>query len=305
MNTPATQIKTPVAQFRDFLEKGKAQIAAALPCHITPDRMIRLALTEFSKNPALQRCTQTSVFGAIIQASQLGLEIGVMGQAYLVPYKENCTMIPGYKGLTALARRTGDVSSIETNIVYENDGFDLILGIDTTLIHKPYLDGDRGRMKLVYGVAKFKSGGHHFEWMSISDVDKIRNRSKARDNGPWVTDYEQMVRKTIIRRMMNYLPMSIELSAALQLSDAADRGNLARLDADFVVIEEEEEESESIKVLPNYSDAEFEKNFPKWMELIKSGKKTANQIIATVETVANMSPAQRDTLESVNQLTDK
>jgi len=245
MNAPqTTKQKPPVVQFREFLEKGKTQIAAALPAHLTPDRMIRLALTEFSKNPALQRCNQMSVFGAIIQASQLGLEVGVLGQAYLVPYKDTCTLIPGYKGLIALARRSGEVTSIETNIVYEKDEFTLVLGIDSVFTHKPYLDGDRGNPRLVYGVAKFKDGGHHFEWMSISDVNKIRSRSKASSSGPWVTDYEQMVRKTLIRRMMNYLPMSIELSAAIQLSDAADEGKIASIDADFVVVEKDAEEQE-------------------------------------------------------------
>lgn len=236
-----TKQHNPVTQFREFLEKGKAQIAMALPAHLTPDRMIRLACTEFSRNPALQRCNQTSVFGAIIQASQLGLEIGVLGQAYLVPYKDQCQLIPGYKGLIALARRSGDVSSIETHIVYENDQFDLELGLDSKIIHKPCLDGDRGKIKLVYGVAKFRDGGHHLEWMSIEDVHKIRARSKASSSGPWVTDYTQMVRKSLIRRMMNYLPMSIELSNALQISDAADEGKKAVIDGDFVHIVEQDE----------------------------------------------------------------
>ncbi len=240
--------KNPVTAFRGFLEKQKTQLAAALPKHVSPDRMIRLATTEFAKNQLLQKCTPVSIFGAIIQSSQLGLEIGVLGQAYLVPYKNNKTnsyeaqFIPGYKGLIALARRSGEVTSIETHIVYENDEFELNLGIDSQVKHVPYLDGERGASRLVYGVAKFKDGGYHFEWMSIADVNKIRARSKARDNGPWVTDYEQMVRKTLIRRMSNYLPMSIELQNAIQISDAADEGKRASLDGDFVIVDEGEEE---------------------------------------------------------------
>lgn len=235
----------PVAQFRDFLEKQKHQIAAALPRHVSPDRMIRLACTEFSKNPLLQKCTPVSVFGSIIQASQLGLEIGVLGQAYLVPYRNNkaggiyeAQMIPGYKGLISLARRSGEVSSIETHIVYAKDEFDLTLGIDSSVKHVPFLEGDRGAPRLVYGVAKFKDGGYHFEWMPLTEVDRIRARSKAANSGPWVTDYEQMVRKTLIRRMSNYLPMSIELSNAIQLSDAADAGHKATLEGDFVVVDD-------------------------------------------------------------------
>lgn len=240
-NKPAN----PVAQFRDFLEKQRHQIAAALPKHVSPDRMIRLACTEFSKNPLLQKCTPVSVFGSIIQASQLGLEIGVLGQAYLVPYRNNkaggiyeAQMIPGYKGLIALARRSGEVTSIETHIVYARDEFDLVLGIESSVKHIPFLEGDRGAPRLVYGVAKFKDGGHHFEWMPLTEVDRIRSRGKASNNGPWVTDYEQMVRKTLIRRMANYLPMSIELANAIQIGDAADAGHKATIDGDFVTVEE-------------------------------------------------------------------
>ncbi|PVX77207.1 recombinase RecT [Paraburkholderia unamae] len=239
--------QNPVVAFRNFLEKQKAQLAAALPKHMSPDRMIRLACTEFAKNPTLQKCDAISVFGSIIQASQLGLEIGVLGQAYLVPYRNNkkntmeAQFIPGYKGLIALARRSGEVTSIETNIVYEHDTFKLTLGVDSNLVHEPYLDGDRGKARLVYGVAKFKDGGHHLEWMSISDVEKVRARSKASGSGPWVTDYEQMVRKTLIRRMANYLPMSIELNNALQVDEAVDAGKHATIDGDFVVVREDDE----------------------------------------------------------------
>jgi hypothetical protein len=142
--------QNPVTVFRGFLEKQKPQLAAALPKHVSPDRMIRLACTEFAKNPLLQKCTPVSVFGAIIQASQLGLEIGVLGQAYLVPYRNTknntyeAQFIPGYKGLIGLARRSGEVTSIETNIVYANDRFDLKLGLETSVDHVPNLDGDRG-----------------------------------------------------------------------------------------------------------------------------------------------------------------
>lgn len=242
--------QNPVTAFRGFLEKQKPQLAAALPKHVSPDRMIRLACTEFAKNPLLQKCTPVSVFGAIIQASQLGLEIGVLGQAYLVPYRNTknntyeAQFIPGYKGLIGLARRSGEVTSIETNIVYANDRFDLKLGLETSVDHVPNLDGDRGTPRLVYGVAKFRDGGHHFEWMTMGDVNKIRARSKASSNGPWVTDYEQMVRKTLIRRMSNYLPMSIELQQAIQIGDAAEEGKRATLDGDFVVVQDDDQDDQ-------------------------------------------------------------
>lgn len=301
MNAPATQDQAanPVVSFRNFLEKNKGQIAAALPAHLTADRMIRLACTEFAKNKMLQDCTPVSVFGSIIQASQLGLEIGVLGQAYLVPYRNRkagntleCQLIPGYKGLIGLARRSGDVTSIETHIAYEKDEFELVLGMETTLKHVPYLDGNRGSPRLVYGIAKFRDGGHHFEWMSIAEVEKIKARSKASDNGPWVTDYDQMVRKTLVRRMANYLPMSIELANAIQLSDAADSGKRATLDGNFVVVDEDDGEDHSPKALPFIPESEFSKDLAKWRNMISSGKKTADEIIAMVQSRGQLSEEQ-------------
>ncbi len=266
MSNPSTSLRTvvtgkpdpsanPAVAFKNMLESRRGEIAAALPKHITADRVIRLALTEFTKNPGLRECTPQSIYAGIIQASQLGLEIGVLGQAYLVPYnnkvkgkngqadkwRKDAQFIPGYKGLISLARRSGEVTSIETHVVYEQDHFDLVLGITSKVEHKPFLDGNRGKPKLVYGVAHFKDGGYHFEWMSIGDVNKIRDRSKAKDNGPWVTDYDQMVRKTLVRRMANYLPMSIELSAAIQVDEAVTAGKSATIEGDFNVITNDDE----------------------------------------------------------------
>lgn len=258
----------PIAAFKNMLETRKGAIQAALPRHLTADRVIRLALTEFTKNPGLQECSAQSIYSGIIQASQLGLEIGVLGQAYLVPHnnrvkgkdgkpdtwRKDAQFIPGYKGLISLARRSGEVTSIETHIVYENDSFDLTLGIHSKVEHKPFLDGNRGNPKLVYGVAHFKDGAYHFEWMSIADVNKIRNRSKSKDNGPWVTDFEQMMRKTLVRRMANYLPMSIELSAALQVDEAVEAGRTAAIDGDFSVITGDDDTAAPLAIGGDASD---------------------------------------------------
>ncbi|MCA3067491.1 MAG: recombinase RecT [Rhodocyclaceae bacterium] len=247
----------PVNDFKQLLESRKLEIQNALPKHVTADRVIRLALTEFQKNAQLRECSLSSIYSGIIQASQLGLEIGVLGQGYLVPYnvkkkdksgretwRKEAQFIAGYKGLISLARRSGEVTSIESHIVYENDSFDLSLGIDTKIEHKPFLKGDRGQPCLVYGVAHFKDGSHHFEWMTMQDVNKVRTRSKASgSHSPWTTDFEQMVRKTLIRRMMNYLPMSIELSAALQVDEAVEQGKRAAIEGDFNVITSEDDEA--------------------------------------------------------------
>ena len=242
--TGQVSIATQIKSFSDYIESRKDSIAQCLPRHMTVERVTRLLLTEFTRNEDLRECEINSIYRSVLQASQLGLEIGVLGQAYLVPFwnkhtrRKEAQFIPGYKGLLSLARRSGDVTSIETNIVYENDTFDLTLGLETKVVHKPLLEGDRGKPRLVYGVANFKGGDYHFEWMTMHDVQIIRSRSQA-TSGPWFTDEPQMIRKTLIRRMANYLPMSIELANALAADDAADRGNAVTIDAAGTFVEED------------------------------------------------------------------
>lgn len=228
---PAQQQQQSVAKkqpgFLELLQdpKMKAQIAAALPKHMTPERMIRVCLTAWRKTPALQKCDPLSVISSIVQASQLGLEPdGVLGHAYLVPYGNQCQLIPGYRGLIDLARRSGSVVSIQAHMVYERDKFEFAYGLDEKLSHTPCMDGDRGKEVAVYAVAKLKDGGYALEVMSIADVNKIRSRSKAANNGPWVTDFAEMARKTVVRRMVKYLPLSVELQTAVAIDERAEAG---------------------------------------------------------------------------------
>jgi recombination protein RecT len=218
-------------QFPAMLESFKTEIARALPRHLNPDRMARIALTEFRKNPKLAQCEPASVFAAIIQASQLGLEPGLMGQAYLIPYGSECQLIPGYQGLVDLVRRSGLVKRIEAHVVYERDKFTYRTGMVTVLEHEPCLDGDRGEMRLAYAVAEFSDGGYHVEVMGRQQIESIRDRGqnyknaqKYKKSTPWDTDAEEMWRKTVIRRISKYLPKSAELAIAVSLNDAAEEG---------------------------------------------------------------------------------
>lgn len=252
--------------FAELLSQMKPQLAAALPKHITPDRMIRIALTCYRMTPKLRECTQESVLGAVVQCAQLGLEPGLLGQAYLIPFKKKwkdasgwheqleCQFMPGYRGLIALARRSGEVTSINAELVHENDEFELTLGVDPKIVHKPKLDGDRGKVRLVYGVAKFKDGGYHLEWMSMAEVQRIRSRSKAKDDGPWVTDENEMIKKTLVRRMSKYLPMSVEMVAAVTASDAADLGKALTIDHDLIAAISDDSKAGETEGPKNYED---------------------------------------------------
>jgi recombination protein RecT len=239
--------RLPVAQQMEGISRLLAQqvkqIGSVIASHLTPEKMARIALNELRTNDNLFKIAAQnpqSFVNAVLQASHLGLEIGgALGQAYLVPFKGEVKMMPGYRGLISIARRSGEITSINAEVVYENDKFDLTLGIDPRVDHKPMLKGDRGRPALVYMVAKFKDGGHHFEWMTIEEVEKIKSRSSAVASGkktPWDTDFDEMVKKTVVRRGWKYMPMSIEMQKAVMIEAANDNGQGIVIDGDSVLV---------------------------------------------------------------------
>lgn len=198
-----------------LIERMKPEMARALPKHMDPDRMARIALTVLRQTPALSRCTSESFLGALMTCAQTGLEPGPLGHAYLVPYGDKVTFIAGYKGLIDLAWRSGRVLDISAETVYENDHFYFRKGLDPKLEHDWSLTEERGRPIAWYAAAKLKDGGSAFVVMSRSDVEKIRARSRAKNSGPWQTDYEAMAKKTCIRQLAKFLPLSVEFSQAL------------------------------------------------------------------------------------------
>jgi recombination protein RecT len=180
------------------------------------------------KIPKLLTCNPESFCGAIMACSQLGLEPGnSMGQIYLIPFGKEVQVILGYKGMIELARRSGQIVSLSAHEVFKNDIFEFEYGLEEKLKHVPDLLGeDRGDLVAVYAVAKFVGGGHQIEVMSKSDVDKIRKRSKSGNVGPWATDYNEMAKKTVLRKLFKYLPISIEkINMVNELEEGADLGN--------------------------------------------------------------------------------
>lgn len=221
---PAVASKAPLS-VNSLLESQRKQIEMALPKHMKPDRMLRIALTEMRLNPKLSECDPMSFLGAIIQCSQLGLEpSSAFGQVYLIPFRNNkrggtmeVQVIPGYKGLIELARRSGVISSISARCVYEKDHFEYVFGLDETMVHEPYAGlEDRGQLTHAYTVAKFKDGSYHFEVMNRNEIEKIRAGTRY-PNPVWETHYDEMAKKTVIRRICKYLPLTPEMAEAATL----------------------------------------------------------------------------------------
>jgi recombination protein RecT len=238
----------------------QAQLKAALPRHMTAERMARIATTEMRKVPKLGQCDPMSFLGAVIQCAQLGLEPGnALGHAYILPFdkrekvggqwktvRTEAQVIIGYRGMIDLARRSGQIVSIDARAVYEGDKFECLLGLDARIEHVPDWQNanraDPSKLRFVYAVAKLKDGGVQFDVMSRAEVEGIRARSKSADNGPWVTDFAAMAVKTVVRRLFKFLPVSIEIQHAVGLDEMAEAGisqqNGAVIDAEFAFVDE-------------------------------------------------------------------
>lgn len=238
----------PKDQVKHLLEQNKAVIQQALPRHMNPERLMRVAITSVTSNPSLLECYVPTLIGGIIQCSQMGLEPNtVLGHAYLVPFwnskksRKDAQVVIGYKGLIDLARRSGQIVSIAAHAVYSNDAFEYEYGLTEKLRHIP-ADGDRGDITHFYAVAHMKDGGHAFEVMSAESVREIRdaaakkNRAKTDSDGnliitgPWRDHFDEMGRKTVIRRLAKYLPLSVEMATAVALDDRAAGGGAQELD---------------------------------------------------------------------------
>lgn len=230
-----------VATLRDLLEKAKPKLAEVTPKHLSADRLVRIAVASCSKTPQLLQCSPTSVLNSVMQAAQLGLEPGgPLGDAYLVPYKNECTLIVGYRGLVSLARRSGQIISIEAHVVHERDHFVCKYGLDAVLVHEPNWSADPGQVIAVYAVARLRDGGVQYEVMTKAQVEAIRSRSRAGSSGPWVSDWAEMARKTVVRRLCKYLPLSVEMAEALDLDERTETSSVNTATAGLDVADEVE-----------------------------------------------------------------
>jgi recombination protein RecT len=215
------QLSVPQQIFSPAMQKEMVKV---LPKNLSPERMARIALTEYRKNKKLQECAPASFMGALMKCSELGLEpASSLGHAYLVPYGTECQLIVGYRGFMHLARKSGKIKNMYARVVREGDFFNYEYGLHEDLTHRPKADS-KAKMTHVYAVAVLTDGTTQFDVMSAEEVNKIKARSKSGKSGPWVSDYEEMAKKTVIRRLCKYLPLSYELEAATGLDELGDVG---------------------------------------------------------------------------------
>jgi len=222
--------QNPKTTIRDQIRGMESQFALAMPRGAEAAQLVRDAITAISANPKLAECTPQSVLGSLMTCAQLGLRPGVLGHAWILPYRVKGEMVAqlqiGYQGLVELAHRSGRIASLIAREVHEHDHFDVDYGIADSLIHKPLLSGDRGRVVGYYAIVKYLGGGHAFIFSNVEDIEKHRDKfskSKSREGtvfGPWADHFDAMAKKTVVKELAKWMPKSTEFANAI----SADEG---------------------------------------------------------------------------------
>lgn len=202
---------------QQYIKKMEGEIAKALPSVMTPQRFTRMVLTAISSTPELANTTPESFLGAMMTAAQLGLEPNTpMGQAYLIPYNNRrkgvmeCQFQLGYTGMINLANRAG--VNVDAHEVCENDAFEFAYGLEQRLVHEPVLT-NRGNVIAYYATYKTQNGCFGFIVMSREDVvAHAKKYSKSFNSGPWQTNFDEMAKKTCIKKVLKYAPLSADFA---------------------------------------------------------------------------------------------
>jgi recombination protein RecT len=266
------------------------QIAAALPGFVAKnaERMVRCLLTECQKTPKLLDCSPRSLFGGVIQVAQLGLELGgPAGQAYLLPFKGEATLCIGYKGFIALGFRAG-VKRFTPREVREGDVFGLEYGSHQFLKHVPKFPAD-GDVLGYYAVVETHNGGIDFEYLSKAQALEHKNRfALMKSGGPWATSFDEMAKKTCIRKLAKRVPFSVEWVAAASLDEMADEGVPQMLGASVVLGEGEEPPSLRERLDRAKAGAKVEEKEPEQIEAPAETDQFGNPLLFGNEAPAEM-----------------
>lgn len=204
------------------LERMAPQMAEVVPRHLSAEKMLKVALGSIKKDSKLLECSISSLLACVMEATKLGLSIGgILGEAHLVPFSKEATLIIGYRGFVSLMRRGGDISTVRAVVVFEKDHFRYTEGLSPTIEHEPSLAEDRGALKHVYAVAKWKdSDDCQFVVLGKQAVMKARAVSKKQEL--WDQHTEAYWQKTAIRRLAKLAPLEVEVAEAIERDDSRE-----------------------------------------------------------------------------------
>ena len=243
---------SPIQVLRDNLTQMQPELKMALPAHVTVEKFSRVAMTAIQNNPDLLNCDRKSLFGAIVRLAQDGL-LPDGREAALVKFGQQVQAMPMIAGVLKKIRQSGDVAKVSAQVVYANDHFVVKYGFDEDVEHSPpALDQERGKPIGAYATAVLKDGSRLLEVMSLEEIEKVRNVSRAKGNGPWVSWWGEMARKTVMRRLSKRLPMSTDRDDDVFERDETMKG----IEAPAQVIEAEKASVSRLDALEHQIEAE-------------------------------------------------
>lgn len=295
----SNEMQVSTATANKFIEKLMPQIKRALPAHMTDNRMARLFLTQFSQNKDLMACLRTeygqkTVAASIMTACQLGLEPGINGQGWLIPYKGACTFVPGWRGLTELANRSGRCT-VYTGSIFKDQEFEYIDGARRDLVIKNQTEMfEAADITHTYAIGWVN--GATMPVIELWTTDKTkRHRDKNNKVGQKhysFNHWEMYARKIPLLQVLKYMPMTVELANAVRVSERAESGASCIIE-DGVVFEMEQPEG-----LPELNDSEFEQQTIDWRSAIQEGATSADDAIAIIGGEYQLTEAQKSKIKS-------
>jgi recombination protein RecT len=304
MNAPE---KSPLVVFSGFLDKVKPQLARALPKHMDSDRMARLALTAFSTSPKLQECTPQSIAASLMTAGQLGLEPGVNGAGFLVPYGTTCTFVPGWKGLVDLVSRSGR-GTVYTGVIFNDQRYTYTDGAKRDLvIHNETDLEDPADITHAYAIGWVKGSVMPIiELWSVAKIEKHRDKYNKQGKKHYsYRDWEMYARKVPLLQVLKYMPASIEMANAINVSYAAEEGRGATIENGIVIDPQgndfygDQGSDNGRKELPAMPEDKFNAEMKKWAPAVADGTLTVQEVLAAATSKYTLTEQQAALIESL------
>jgi len=254
--------KEKLGKLRDLLTRPntKKRLEEVLPAHMDVNRLVRTSIYVASTNPDLLNCTEVSFMNACMKAAQLGLEpTGEYGGGHFVRFGDQCTFVPDYRGIIDVARRSGKIRNIKSYVIHENDSYSIDYLSNPPIQHAPCLTGERGRPIAYYAIAWLTDTEvPSFEIMRFDEVNEHRKKLRSGNSDAWRSHFDRMALKTVLLRLCNLLPRSVEMMLVRETSHQADREvvepTLSMLPDDDIIEVEAEKVTRSEQVLEKIQD---------------------------------------------------
>jgi recombination protein RecT len=229
---------SPIAKTKNMIAARKSEFSKLLPAHIDIERFERVANNAVIRNPDLAEADQTTLYDSFMRCAQDGLIPDGKEAAITIfkaknhrgQYVKKAQYMPMVDGLLKLVRQSGELKSIDYDVVREGDEFSYKkVNGETHIEHEPSVFGDPNRPIIgVFVTFIMKDGTLIADVMSKTEIDKVRAASKTGKYGPWADWYDRMAIKTVIRRAIRKLPFSNE--DITRVVEAIDRDIDARFD---------------------------------------------------------------------------